>query len=124
MKFKVILYCFVLGMSCIAHAQDFLPIRHVFANQTKDEVFYTFHFLGDPSCDSNAAVHPAHIKQMSCKSEALFKPGTYVLDFEQVYFYGKRKVRCSGSKTYEMGHHKKLLIWKLSKRCQLDVIES
>jgi hypothetical protein len=114
----------ILGVSSYAHAHDFLPIRHVIANTTKDMVFYDFHFEGDSACDSSDSVSIGHFKQMDCKSGGLFKPGLYTLHFDQVYFYGKRKVRCSGSKTYRVGKYKKLMIWKLSKRCQLDVIET
>ncbi|MCH9756166.1 MAG: hypothetical protein K0U37_03100 [Gammaproteobacteria bacterium] len=124
MKINAFLAFFLLSMSSVAHTQSFYPIKHMIANQTKDVMFYHFHFLGDAACDSSDSINPAHLKQINCKSGGLFKPGTYVLEFEQVYFYGKRKVRCSGSKTYQMGEHKKLAIWKLSKRCQLDVIET
>ncbi|MDX2346750.1 MAG: hypothetical protein QNK11_07770 [Legionella sp.] len=108
----------------ITHAQNILPIRHVIANTTKDMVFYNFHFQGDASCDSSDSVSIGHLKQMDCKSEGLYKPGIYTLKFEQVYFYGKRKARCSGSKTYQVGKYKKLMIWKISKRCQLDIIDT
>jgi hypothetical protein len=113
-----------LGMSATAHTQNFFPMRHVIANTTKDMIFYDFHFQGDASCDSSDSVSIGQLKQINCKNDGLFKPGMYTLNFEQVYFYGKRKVRCAGSKPFQVGKYKKLMIWKLSKRCQLDVIDT
>ena len=113
-----------LGVCQMAHAYDFLPIRHVLVNATKDVMEYRFHFADDAACDSTGAISIGHMKEISCSNQALFKPGLYTLQFDQVYFYGKRKIRCSGTKTYEVGKHKKLMIWKLSKRCQLDVIDA
>ncbi|MDF1678826.1 MAG: hypothetical protein P1U32_09055 [Legionellaceae bacterium] len=110
-------------MNPTAYAQSILPMKHVIANTTKDEVFYKFHYLGNTACDSQGAISPGHVKQVGCESGGVFKPGIYLLDFEQVYFYGKRKVRCSASRRYSIGD-KKLLIWKVSKRCQLDLIET
>ncbi len=107
----------------VAHAHSILPLKHVVANTTKDELFYHFRFLGNPACDSKGAVSPGHVKQLNCASGGVFKPGVYVMDFEQVYFYGKRKVRCSASKTEHVGD-KRLALWKLSKRCQMDVIDT
>ncbi len=124
MKRSLLLYLSVFGMCYNAHASAILPMRHVIANTTKDMMYYTFRFEGDAACTSKGELPIGHIKQVECTSGGLFKPGVYVLDFEQVYFYGRRKVRCSGTKTYRVGKHKKLMIWKLSKRCQLDVIDN
>ena len=110
-------------MTCLAHTHSILPMKHVIANATKDEMFYHFRFMGNRACDSKGSVSPGHVKQINCESGGVFKPGVYVLDFEQVYFFGKRKVRCSASKADRIGN-KNLAIWKLSKRCQMDVIES
>ncbi len=122
-KQKLCLLALGLGITAVAHTNSILPMKHVIANTTKDEMFYSFRFMGNRGCDSKAAVSPGHVKQVNCENGGVFKPGVYVLDFEQVYFFGKRKVRCSASKSVRIGD-KKLLIWKLSKRCQLDVIET
>ena len=92
MTIKYLMGLCLLSVCYLAHAQNFLPIRHVIVNTTKDIMSYDFHFQGDPSCDSNDSISIAHMKQVDCKSGALFKPGMYTLNFEQVYFYGKRKV--------------------------------
>ncbi len=123
MKRLVCICGLFLGVSHAVYAQSILPMKHILTNTTKDEVFYKFHYLGNTTCDSKGAISPGHIKQLGCESGGVFKPGRYLLEFEQVYFYGKRKVRCSASKHYSIGD-KKLLIWKVSKRCQLDLIET
>lgn len=124
MGIRVGLFILGLGLNNIGYTQSIFPMKHVIANKTTDMMSYHFHFLGDAACDSSDMLKPGHIKQVDCQSGGLFKSGAYRMDFEQVYFYGKRKVRCSGSKTYQVKEHKKLTIWKLSKRCQLDIIDT
>ena len=114
----------LLSATCIVQASNFFPIRHVIVNKTKDIIAYNFHFLGDASCDSTGYLQVGHMKQMNCKSGKIFTPGTYVLDYQQLYFLKQQKVRCSGSKTYKVDKHRKLYILKASNHCQLDVIEN
>lgn len=121
---RAVLGVCLMSLACWVRADSFFPIRHVIVNKTKDIMGYHFHFVEDPSCDSSGYLQVGHMKQMNCKSGKIFTSGTYVLDFEQFYFFNQRKLRCSGSKTYRVDKRRKLFILKASNHCQLDVIES
>ncbi|MCH9763066.1 MAG: hypothetical protein K0U24_02365 [Gammaproteobacteria bacterium] len=124
MKKKQAISCVLLGMCSMVHAHSFYPIKHAIANTTEDTISYHLRFLGDASCERHGFIKLAHIQQVTCESGALFKPGLYQLDFKQGRLYSNKKVHCLGFVTHQLRRHKKLVLWKISKKCQVDLIET
>lgn len=114
-----------LSMAPIAHAQSFYPIRHVIANETGDTLSYRFRLLEDNACDTNDFIKPHQLQQMNCHKQGnIFTIGVYRLDFEQIYFHGKRIVHCSSTRMYPMRRYRRLVIWRVYGHCQVDIIEA